>query len=57
MTQRDHLVLAVGVVAFNGSILVAAGVRVGDSTAVVIGASVLLMAGGSLAALGGTAEG
>jgi hypothetical protein len=57
MAQRDHLMLAVGIVAFNGSILVVAGVRVGDSTAVVIGASVLLMAGGSLAALGGTAEG
>jgi hypothetical protein len=53
MAQRDHIMLAVGFVAYSGAILVVAGVRGGDSTAVLIGASVLLMAGGSMAALGG----
>ena len=51
MRYRDTSHLGVGLVAVSGGLLVIAGIWYGDTTNIVIGASVLIMCGGSLAAL------
>lgn len=57
MDQSSSFVLAVGIVAVCGSVLVVVGLLRAASQSVVIGASVLMMAGGALAAHSSSDEG
>jgi len=51
MRQRSSVYLGVGLIALSGSILVVVSIFGNDSTNIVIGASILMMAGASLTAL------
>jgi hypothetical protein len=51
MDGQSAGMLGSGLVAISGAVLVVAGLFNGDNNSVIIGASVIMMAGGSIAAL------
>jgi hypothetical protein len=51
MSQRSSVYLGIGLIALAGSVLVVVSIWRNESTNIVIGASILMMAGASLTAL------